>query len=213
MALGDEFKGLPMESLIGGPLTAACDANLHLAKTTAEFINTVGFDDEIGKDGKPTGAKKIRTAQFAYHVYDEKNNQHKVDIDVPLLAVVQIPSLKVDLVDITFDMEVKTSEQSKSSSDTSASLDATGSVGYGPFSLKVHVHGSVSSHKENTRSSDKSAKYHVQVKATDQGMPEGLARVLDIMNKAIAPQPNQGLKDNTAGDALPKPGTEEKAPK
>ena len=84
-------------------------------------------------------------------------------------------------------MEIKTSDTSKESSDKQGSFSGTGKVGYGPFSLSVTVSGSVSAHKENTRSTDKSAKYHVEVKATDHGMPEGLARVLDIMNRAIVP--------------------------
>ncbi len=121
-------------------------------------IDTVGFDTQGDK-------KVVRTAQFAYNVLDQDGKEQKVDIDVPLLAVVQIPSLKVDLVDITFDMEIKTSESSKSSQDKSGSFSGTGQVGWGPFSLKVSVSGSVSAHKENTRSTDKSAKYHVQVKA------------------------------------------------
>ncbi len=50
----------------------------------------------------------------------------------------------------------------------------------GPFSMKAKVKGSISSHKENTRKSDNSAKYHVQVRATQGEMPEGLSRVLDI---------------------------------
>lgn len=182
MGLGNEFKGLPMSSLIGGPLQAACESNLYLAKTTAEFIDSVGFNTD------DKGNKTIRTAQFAYNVLDDKGAEKKVDIDVPLLAIVQIPSLKVDLVDITFDMEVKTSSSSKESSDKKGEFSGKGKVGYGPFSLSVSVSGSVSSHKENTRSTDKSAKYHVQVKATDSGMPEGLARVLDIMNQAIVPK-------------------------
>jgi hypothetical protein len=59
--------------------------------------------------------------------------------------------------------------------------------GWGCFSATVHVEGSVAAHKENTRSSDNSAKYHVQVLAEDTGMPEGLARVLDILHTAIQP--------------------------
>ena len=57
----------------------------------------------------------------------------------------------------------------------------------GPFSMKAKVKGSISSHKENTRKSDNSAKYHVQVRATQGEMPEGLSRVLDILNTAINP--------------------------
>jgi len=72
-------------------------------------------------------------------------------------------------------------------------MSADASVGYGCFSLKVHVEGSVSSHKENTRSSDNSAKYHVEVHAEDRGMPEGLARVLDIMQQAITPPPAKAV--------------------
>jgi len=195
MGLGEEFKGLPMESLIGAPLTAACESNLKLARTTSEFIETVGFQKD--KDGKET----IRTAKFAYNVLDDKGKEQKVDIDVPLLTIVQIPSLKVDLVDITFDMEIKTSETDKSSSSKEGKMSAELSGSIGPFSVKASVSGSVSSHKENTRSTDKSAKYHVQVKATDHGMPEGLARVLDIMNRSIsAPQQEKQINpptDNT----------------
>ena len=56
----------------------------------------------------------------------------------------------------------------------------------GPF--KVSVSGSVSAHSSNTRSSDNSAKYHVDVSATNHGTPEGLARVLDMMAANVAPQ-------------------------
>ncbi|GFM35616.1 DUF2589 domain-containing protein [Desulfovibrio psychrotolerans] len=55
--------------------------------------------------------------------------------------------------------------------------------------MSVKVSGSVSTHQENTRSTDKSAKYHVQVTAVDNGTSEGLARVLDIMNKSVVPVP------------------------
>jgi hypothetical protein len=68
----------------------------------------------------------------------------------------------------------------------SASLDA--SVNWGVFSAKVHIQGSVATHKENTRTSDNSAKYSVAVHAEDKGMPEGLARVLDILQSAAAPR-------------------------
>lgn len=187
MALGQEFQGLPMKDLIGTPLMAACEANLNLAKTTADFIKTIGFDED---------GKTIRTAEFSFNrpvvEHDKDGNetirQERVEIEVPLLAVVQIPSLKVDLVDITFDMEVKSSETSKSSSDKSGEISGSASVNYGVFKASVSFKGSVASHKENTRSTDKSAKYHVQVKATDHGMPEGLSRVLDLMNQAVAPK-------------------------
>jgi hypothetical protein len=116
-----------------------------------------------------------------------KTVEQHVELDVPLLAIVKVPSLSITKVDITFDMEVKSSFASKESTDASAKMSADMKFGWGPFSATVHLEGSVASHKENTRSSDNSAKYHVQVLAEDTGMPEGLARVLDILHSAIQP--------------------------
>ena len=40
--MADQFKGLPMEELIGGPLMAVCDAQTKLAKSTAQYIKEIG---------------------------------------------------------------------------------------------------------------------------------------------------------------------------
>ena len=104
-----------------------------------------------------------------------------------MLAIVNVPNLSITTVDITFDMEVKSSFSTTAGVDTSASTSASASAGWGPFSAKVTVQGKVSAHKETTRTSDNSAKYHVSVHAEDRGMPEGLARVMDILQTSIAP--------------------------
>ena len=104
-----------------------------------------------------------------------------------MLAVVPIPNLQVDTVDITFDMEVKSSTSETSSTDMNASADVSAKIGWGPVSATVKIHGSVATHKENTRTSDNSAKYHVEVTASNHGTPEGLARVLDMMATAATP--------------------------
>jgi len=69
----------------------------------------------------------------------------------------------------------------------------------------------VSSHMQNTRSSDNSAKYHLNVKAEDKGMPEGLARVMDIMQTACEPRirnlnpPTAASQPNTPQPTTPQP--------
>ena len=181
--MSEQFKGLPMQDLIGAPLRAACDAQIDLAKATAQFIKDIGF---LPGDKDSPGA--IRTASFAFvqRVLDANGDlkNETVTMDVPMLSIVNIPSLSVKTVDITFDMEVKSSFEEKSSVKAKAASEFSGS--WGPVS--VSVSGSVSAHKESTRKSDNSAKYHVQVLARDDGMPEGLARVLDIMQAAIVPR-------------------------
>lgn len=197
--ISDQFQGLPMESLIGGPLTAACDAQVMLANATAKYINTVGFDPAQGLDN---GYGTLRNVKFSFErpmeipaagpgggapVTPHPPGVETVSLTVPLLAMVPVPNLQVDKVDITFDMEVKSSEQHKDSDDKEIGLEAELSGQVGPFKVSVKVHGKIASHQENTRSSDNSAKYHVGVVATNHGMPEGLARVFDIMATSIAP--------------------------
>lgn len=177
MAIGEQFAGLPMDQLIGSPLTAAADASIRLANATADFINRVGFD----------ASGNVRNVAFKYEKRsmneDGTSNLDEMKVDVPMLAIVPIPNLQVDEVNILFDMEVKQSEKSESSMDMGASV--TGSLNLGI--VKVNVTGSVSAHQSNTRSSDNSAKYHVDVRATNHGIPEGLARVMDIMAANVAP--------------------------
>jgi hypothetical protein len=177
MAIGAQFAGLDMEKLIGGPLTAAANASIILARSTADFINTVGFNPD----------KSARTMLFKYEKSDMdplgNPTRNEMSLQGPLLAIVPIPNLQIDEVNILFDMEVKECEKSESSLDAGGSFSA--SVGFGPF--RVSISGSVSAHQSNTRSSDNSAKYHVDVRAANHGTPEGLSRVLDILAAAAAP--------------------------
>ena len=173
----DQFKGLPMETLIGAPLKAACDSQVQLAQATADFIKQVGQLE----DGK------ARMSEFRYKrpTYDDKgiqNGSEEVSLEVPMLAVVKVPSLGITSVDITFDMEVKSSFAEKNSTKA----DATATASWSGWGAKVSIQGSVSTARENTRSSDNSAKYHVQLHAEDRGLPEGLARVLDILQASIS---------------------------
>ncbi|MDO6994627.1 DUF2589 domain-containing protein [Brachyspira innocens] len=198
--IANQFTGLPMASLIGGPLQAVADAQLSLANTTKNFIETVAFDQT--KDGDKT----LRMVEFQYKRLITPDGQNTADnnpgtvdmqLSVPFISIVKVPSLFVDSVDITFDMEVKSSEEEKSDKDASGSGSGEGDLNLGLFSIKATITGSVSSHQENTRKTDTSAKYHVEVHAVDQGMPEGLARVLDIINANIAPvSPKSSNDDN-----------------
>lgn len=191
MAIAEQFAGLEMDKLIGAPLAAAADASTSLANSTADFINRVGFDS--------TG--KVRNVAFMYQKRsvneDGTSNLDEMKVDVPMLAIVPIPNLQIDEVNVLFDMEVKQSEKKDTSFDMGASLTGSARIGF----IKISVTGSVSAHSSNTRSSDNSAKYHVDVRATNHGTPEGLARVLDMMAANVAPSlVGSSLKDGNGQD-------------
>lgn len=202
--MSDQFQGLPMDSLIGGPLTAASDSQVKLARATADFIKVIGFlpptEEQLKLDENAMG--ETRTASFKFKRPVELPSapaagsgqqlstigEEDVELQVPLLAIVNVPNLSITTVDVTFDMEVKSSFSTTAGVEAEASTSVSASAGWGPFSAKVTVQGKVSSHSETTRKSDNSAKYHVSVHAEDRGMPEGMARVMDILQTSIAPR-------------------------
>ena len=167
-SIANQFTGLPIEQLISAPLVAAAEGQKTLAATTAQFISEVGMD----KDGN------TKSVAFKY-----EDGSESVALDVPLLSIINIPSLCVDTIDVEFEMEVSTQSACKSSTDSSATASA--SVGWGCWSAKFE--GKVSHHSENSRKSDTSAKYSVSVKRK-QEKPEGLMKVLDMLNNSIGKQ-------------------------
>ena len=167
-SIANQFTGLPIEQLISAPLVAAAEGQKTLAATTAQFISEVGMD----KDGN------TKSVAFKY-----ADGSESVALDVPLLSIINIPSLCVDEIDINFDMEVSTQTASKSSTDSSAELSVK--AGFGCWSASFT--GKVSHHSENSRKSDTSAKYTVAVKGK-QEKPEGLMKVLDMLNNSIGKQ-------------------------
>lgn len=187
VSIKDQFSGLDMSALVGGPLKAACEAQMMLAASTADFIENVGLEP-ADKDGR----RKVRTTSFSFTraatSQDGKTvGTEEVSMEVPFLSIVKIPTLMVDSIDVIFDMEVKSSSSSENTSDKKGELDAKAGLKIGPFSMNVQIKGSIACHEKNTRSSDNSAKYHVEVHAKDSGMPEGLARMLDILATASTP--------------------------
>ena len=185
--MADQFKGLPMKDLIGAPLVAVCEAQANLAKSTEQYVREIGLQ-EIKQDGDDPPLFKTRQVDFHFHKPmpspdGSEITQAQVDISVPLLALVPVPALLIQDVSIEFNMEVKSSATSKSSTGAEAGFKA--SVGFGPFSASMH--GSVSSHNEQTRKSDNSAKYNVKISAKQSETPEGLSRVLDMLRDTISP--------------------------
>lgn len=90
-------------------MKAACEAQVLLSKATADFITGVCMNDAGDKNFK------ARTVDFSFdrvRSAEEKNEPvtEKVSLNVPLLAIVKVPALGVEEVDIKFDMEVKSAE-------------------------------------------------------------------------------------------------------
>ena len=188
-SISDQFKGLPIGELIANPLIAAAQAQGKLAGITEQFIEEVGLEKD-----DTTGKLSARTVEFDY-VAEPRT------MKVPLLAIVNTPNLSVKDVKIDFDMKVQSTSESKSSTTANVTTKANYKAWWSPVSASVTA--SVGSKSENTRKTDNSARYTVHCEARDDGAPEGLMKVLDILGDAIKPAPQGGASAPTPAPAGP----------
>lgn len=201
--MAQQFTGLPMDSLIGAPLHAAAGAQQSLAMTQTQYILNTGFNQARDEKGNITYTPITATIAMGQSqpVVSEDGNvkaaNSQLNVDFPLITMVPIPSLAVTSVDISFDMEVKSSYTHETDTETASktheegSFDAKGGWGC----LSVEVKGSVS-HDSSQSNSDKQsyqksndARYHVEVKAEQQPIPDGIKMLLDMFSKNMTMKP------------------------
>ena len=209
LSMAQQFSGLPMDSIIAGPLNAAANANAAMALTQTKFILDNGFNKTVtgtGLTAQTSYAPIVITMSLTRGVItpgDPNASPATVTtiqnimttFDLPLLTIIPINSLGVDNVDISFEMEVKSSFSDEASQSTSSSTAGAASfdakLGWGPFSASVK--GSVSyDHKDSQTHSthyqkSNSAKYTVRVRASQLPVPKGVNTIIEAFTQAIQP--------------------------
>ncbi|MFP6736262.1 MAG: DUF2589 domain-containing protein [Rhodospirillales bacterium] len=179
---------IPYGTLIGAPMTAAVEAQALSAQTSIDFIRSIGF--ESTEDGTDFGA--VRQVTFSYSRRDTTTGgETDVSLKVPLLTIVPIPYLRID--DMTIDFTSKITEEMLRSTkrDSSTEAEAELSINYSHFlsPVKVGFKASISTkHSSSTATSNRYKTEHtinINVRATQDDLPAGMTRVLDILESSI----------------------------
>jgi len=198
------LTSLPFGNIIGGPMKAAIEAQALAARSTIEFIQTVGFEKQSDDalfptinqttgvtDSTDSSFGKIRTVTFSYTQQNVNGTEEQASLTVPLLTIVPIPFLRID--DMTIGFMAKMTEEYKHSNSTSDSLDVAvkADFGYKSFWSPVTVNFNVAVSSKHTATSQNSSRFSteatmsVNVHAVQDSMPGGLAKVLQILENAI----------------------------
>ncbi len=205
LSMAQQFTGLPMKSLIGGPLMAAAQANGAMGTEQVNFLMKTCFEPQgTTDDSKPQTLEPIMISLIlersvitpASDDTDAPNiSKFSTTFDLPLLTILPLNSLAVDNVDISFTMEVKSSysEDNTSSTDsqTKGKATMTGKAGWGPYS--VSISGSLSHSQESKSSSaqhyqkSNSAEYQVKVHAGQLPLPPGVTTIIQAYSNNIQP--------------------------
>ena len=139
----------------------------------------VGFKDPYGEKPEP------RLVDFSVERPLKTGGTSKIGIKAPFLGLVPIPAILVNEVNIDFQMEVTDTETTKSNTSGSVDTEVTGRYGFFFARGTAKVSGKVSSSRENTRTTNQTAKYQVRVAARQQQPTEGMSKLLDILASCV----------------------------
>lgn len=180
-----QLSSIPFGALIGGPLNAAVEAQAQAAKTSIDFIQTVGFNNN----------GEAKSVVFTY----EKDG-NIVKLIVPILSIVPIPYIRVEDLTIAFkaNISAETNEGGIDTSNNTLSGNTSGSgrFGWGFWGIKSNFNASYSSKKDSTATRDSrySVEYTMDIhcRAVQDSIPAGLSSVLSLLHESIAAKPVEG---------------------
>ncbi len=172
--LTKELNNIDFKKMIGGPLQACVDAQVASSLATVNFINEVGFATVDGK-------KELVMVDFTHTRNDVdaegKATKKEVAIKVPLIAMLQVPSLRIEHAIIDFNVKLNSVETSTVSDDFKLGVEAKG--GWGPVSFKV----SASYQRKSTTGVEVKKEYalNINVKCVQDEISVGLEKILNLL--------------------------------
>ncbi len=183
----DAFVGLPIESLICGPIVAAAKGQQELSAVYIDTLMKLAYDSQSGSNGTEDG-NKTKTLDFVLDrpVIDSNGQMstQSVKISAPLLSLVPIPAFTMSELTVDFNMEVKSSTMS--SDQTQSDVQST--VGFNSwFGLKSSITGNVSSDIQHKRETDSSATYTIHARAVQQPPTEGMQKLTSLFTNLMEP--------------------------
>ncbi|MBP6455397.1 MAG: DUF2589 domain-containing protein [Chitinophagaceae bacterium] len=210
--LVSELNSLDFSKLIGGPLQAAIKAQVDSSMASISFIKQVGFnpiyekDDDgelvLDDDDKPILLRNeliyvdFSHEEIEFTKKEGSNNPDEIISDdpskrtlkvvrVPLLAITSIPFIRIETVDVDFNVKLNSVSTYKVKDTVKGGFSFGSSTG-GLAALlgsKIDFKVSASTKRETTAGVSVKKEYTmgVRVKATQDSIPEGLERVLGMI--------------------------------
>lgn len=193
--LVQELNSLDFSVYIGGPLQAAVAAQHAASMSEVQFIKEVGFEKDTA------GKETLRYVEFAYKKSEPNPNfgknvadvpantdvtnqflEREVVIKVPFLTMLVVPALRIEEITIDFNAKLTSTETSSVSDEFAASAEL--GINYKVVNFKASA-----SYKRNSSrgvSVEKTYNLNVHVRAVNDELPEGLDRVLTMLEDSIA---------------------------
>ncbi|MDR6159204.1 MULTISPECIES: DUF2589 domain-containing protein [Chryseobacterium] len=196
--LVQELNSLDFSVYIGGPLQAAVKAQHDASISQVNFIKEVGFVSPDEDEDEPGGLryvdfkykKTVPNPDFDPDIAVSTSNtpftNTDVTLQVPFLSMLTIPSLRIDELTIDFNAKLNSVETQAASSEFSGSASISAKF----WKVKFNASASYKKTSSSTSTTERTYTLGVHVRAVNDELPAGLARVLDMLEDNISATTN-----------------------
>lgn len=165
-----------LKDLVYAPLQAISAANIRLSASIVDFLASTG---DLSKDANGKPVVQLRTIQMLYEQLRtdamENTVSDSIGLEIPLLSIYPLSSLKVSKSKVSFDAEIRS---------------------LGIVDGEVKIYTQVCS--KNERDGANQARVSYEIELDSAPISEGLARFIDTLNtQAIPKLINSKPVDNT----------------
>lgn len=165
-------EALELGELLGSLLASVVEAQAASARATVDFVESVGFEEH--EDGE-----RLRTVRLRYRKKDENDVPAEFEVEVPLLALVNVPSLAVKNARLSFSYDVLTAV-----SETAATRALPLATRLVPAKLTGLIRPAKTA--PETGSTRRTTSIDLEVTLEQQEMPIGVERLFDLAELGIS---------------------------
>lgn len=191
-----DLKSLPLQDIIGAPVSAIVQAETQASRTALQFIEKVGFvkPADAPVDASAFDVGTLRMVEFGYTKPDENGDPAEFVARIPLLALFPVPGIRVKLAKIAFTAKItdvytettsvtETSDTSGSTPETPTGDAAEQSFLNAPI---VNFRGSLVSNAGSTGTTTSSYDLNIQLELEQTPLSPGMAKLLNMLDLVIS---------------------------
>ncbi len=190
-----DLKSLPLQDIIGAPVSAIVQAETQASRTALQFIEKVGFVKaaDAPPEASALDVGSLRMVEFGYTKPDENGDPAEFVARIPLLALLPIPGIRVKLAKIAFtakitDVYTETTSETQSGETGGGAPAEENDDDAGSSFLNepvVNFRGSLVSNTSTTNNTTSSYDLNIQLELEQTPLTPGMAKLLSMLDLAI----------------------------
>ncbi|MCX4244712.1 DUF2589 domain-containing protein [Paraliomyxa miuraensis] len=185
-----DLKSIPLQDILGAPISALVQAEAQASRTALQFIEEVGFirPADAPPDVSALDVGELRMVEFGYTKLDADGNPAHFIARIPLLALFNIPGMRVKLATLSFTAKITDVFTETTSQTTEGEVGGETPEGEGSFLTRPQLgfRGSLVSSSGSQNTTTSSYDLNIKVELEQTPISPGMAKLQSMLDLAIS---------------------------